>query len=184
MLRFSGPHTLLLLTAATLASSAGATPPVLNAECLKDLEACKARAAHESAAEEPEGPAPRPSPRASAPGDTPRQAGRPAPQPEAPPLLSNRHLGLARDQLDGLGFLPPPAEEIPPPKQSQPEGEWRFTEDRREAFPEAASERAPAGGFATCVETAIRGGSGLAESQQVCRALHPEGSSPAPAPSE
>jgi hypothetical protein len=156
MLRFSGPHTLLLLTAATLASSAGATPPVLNAECLKDL----------------------------APGDTPRQAGRPAPQPEAPPLLSNRHLGLARDQLDGLGFLPPPAEEIPPPKQSQPEGEWRFTEDRREAFPEAASERAPAGGFATCVETAIRGGSGLAESQQVCRALHPEGSSPAPAPSE
>jgi len=187
MSRLLRPGALALLTAAALAGQAGATPPVLSADCLKDIEGCKARVSaaelkREAAAGSEVAPAPAPSPPRRS--DSVALPGAPAPSAEAPLPLSNRHLGLSREQLEerGLALQAPP--ELPPTPETAPEQASRAAEPHQEVLPEPGPDRAQGGGFEACVETSIRAGNALAESQRVCQALHPEPPSPSPAPGE
>ncbi len=137
-----------------VAAAALADPFTLSNACLEDREACLSAL---------DGQAPPPAP------EVVLQAVVDAP---GPIRLSNRHIGMSRDELAALGVV---KDEEPAPETVEVVEDRPFREEPENAAPaaEAALEPEPVQevGFTSCVEASVRAGNGLQESVRVCRSV-------------
>ena len=89
-----------------------------------------------------------------------------------PMRLSNRHIGMSRDELAALGVV---ESDEPAPEMVEVVEDRPFREESETPPPavEPAPESEPLQevGFTTCVEASVRAGNGLQESVRVCRAV-------------
>ena len=129
---------------AGFASEASADTFTFSNACLEDREACLRALAAETEPPAPELAAPE----------------------EDPILLSNRHVGMSREELSVLGIVE--GEEAPVETVEIAEDQ-PFHEESAEPAPAPAP--APEVGFTSCVEASVRAGNGLSESVRVCRSV-------------